>query len=68
MIVADVTPAAAQETPLIGTYIFSNMVLIIITMAISAAIIWMKNESNVKRVCVVKYSAQTKNLLHYGWT
>ena len=43
MIVADVTPAATKETPLIGTYIFANLILIIVTMAISATIIWMKS-------------------------
>ena len=46
IIVSDVTPAASKRRPVLGYYLYLNMLLVIVAMGISTLVIWLYDQED----------------------
>ena len=54
IIVSEVTPSATVERPILGIYIYLNMLLVVVAMGISTVVIWLyEQEDKSKRSYIV---------------
>ena len=54
IIVSEVTPSATVERPILGIYIYLNMLLVVVAMGISTIVIWLyQQEDKSKRSYIV---------------
>ena len=51
IIVSGITPQASLRQPMLGIYLYLNMLLVIVSMGISTAVILIQNKVNKMRVC-----------------
>ena len=64
IIVSEVTPSATVERPILGFYLYLNMLLVVVAMGISTVVIWLyEQEEKSKRSYIVdKVEIQVTNL------